>query len=63
MKAKAQITMAKIMGRGGLPLEGFIVAEVEGAKLVASGCKRMNLCNKMMMTYCRGFWRTFLWGF
>lgn len=44
MKAKAQITMATIMGRGGLPLEGFIVAEVEGAKLMASGSKRMKTC-------------------
>jgi hypothetical protein len=36
MKAKAQMTMAIIMGRGGLPLEGFIGAEVEGAKLMGA---------------------------
>lgn len=38
MKAEAQTTMAIIMGRGGLPLEGFIVA----AKLMGRS-KRMNL--------------------
>lgn len=34
--AKAQ-TMAIIMGRSGLPLEGFIVPELEGAMLIGGG--------------------------
>jgi hypothetical protein len=57
MKAKEQTTMAIIMGRGGLPLEGnFIVA----AKLLGRS-KRMNLWrNRMMRTCCRGL---FLRGF
>lgn len=33
-KAKTQSNKAMIMGRGGLALEGFIVPEVEGAKLI-----------------------------
>lgn len=54
--AKAQ-TMAIIMGRSGLPLEGFIVPELEGAMLIGGGwrkingeIKNINLCNRMMKT-------------